>query len=258
MMNRTKVLGNPKQFAAAMLVWLVLALSFGLNIYLLFLQPVGVLSLRRLVLSIGLGVILSAGVWVFCLRCGLTFPQWWQQNVLQAGMWRAGLLLSGVLHLIYPAPPAQLFAPTLDLDVEVRPLTAQPAEFRLVSLNNGMVDVSYPDIRVNDSAEIRQGSGIHFGLVSGESARFGWSGRVWRTLTVVFSSDQPVELLFRIQNREERLRFDQPQTLERKISLPAGGWWYYGLVKAGVLLLAGVSLAVLAALLRLSPVWEDG
>lgn len=258
MMNRTKVLGNPKQIAAAMLLWLVLALSFGLNLYLWFLQPVGVLSVRRLALAGGLGVILSAVVWVLCCRRGLTFPQWWQQNVLQAGMWRAGLLLSGVLHFIYPAPPAQLFAPTLDLDVEVRPLTAQPAEFRLVSLNNGMVDVSYPDIRLDESAEIREGSGILFGLVNGESARFGWSGRVWRTLTLVFSSDQPVEVLIRIQNREERLRFDQPQALERKIGLPAGGWWYYGLVKALVLLMAGVSLAVLAALLRLSPAWEEG
>lgn len=257
-MNRTKAWGNPKQIAAAMLLWLVLALSFGLNIYLLFLQPVGVFSLRRLVLASGLGAILSAGVWVFCRRCGLTFPQWWQQNVLQAGMWRAGLLLSGVLHLIYPAPPAQLFAPTLDLEIEVSPLNTQPVEFRLVSLNNGMVDVSYPDIRLDGLAEIRQGSGIHFGLVNGESARFGWSGRVWRTLTLVFSSDQPVDLLIRYQNREERLRFDQPQTLERKIGLPAGGWWYYGLVKAFVLLVAGVSLAVLVALLRLSPAWEEG
>lgn len=255
--SRNTLFDTAGELPAGLLLGLVLALSFGLNVYLLFLQPLGVVSLRRLLLAFGLGFLLSAFIWFFLRRHHLTLRQGWQRFVLHSGMWRAGLLLAAVLHLVFPAPPAHLFALPVDFEIEIQPLSVQPGEFRLVSLNNGMVDVSYEDIRPAGAAEIRPGSGIHFALAADEAVKFKWRGRGWQTLTLVFSSDQPLQMLIRYQNREERLRFEQAQPAERKISLPVSGWWYYVLIKVGVILLAAVSLAVLAALLRHSPLWEE-
>jgi len=257
-MTQATALEHQQQRLAGMGLGGLLAVSFALNVYLLFLQPLGVLSLRRLVFAAGIGAVLSAAVWLYLRRGRQSLVDWWRRWVMQERLWRAGLLLSGIFHLIYPAPPGQLFALPVELQVEFSSLSALPAEVRLISLNNGMVDVSYKDLQLDETAEIRPGSGIHL-TVEGESpAKIRWSGRVWQVLTLIFSSDQPIEIRIRYQNREERLRFDAPPILERKITVPVGGWWYYGLVKAGILLLAAVSLAVLAALLRTSPLWEDG
>jgi hypothetical protein len=257
-MTHATALEHQQQRLAGMGLGGLLAISFALNVYLLFLQPLGVLSLRRLILAAAIGAVLSAAVWLYLRRGRQSLADWWRRWVIRERLWRAGLLLSAVIHLIYPAPPGQLLALPVELQVEFSSLSASPAGVRLVSLNNGMVDISYKDLRLDETAEIRPGSGIHL-TVEGESpAKIRWSGRVWQTLTLIFSSDQPIEILIRYQNREERLRFDAPQTIERKITLPVGRWWYYGLVKIGILLLATVSLAVLAALLRTSPLWEDG
>ncbi|MFN7035796.1 MAG: hypothetical protein ACK4SN_05465 [Bellilinea sp.] len=256
MTHSTALEQRQQKFVSAGLFGL-LAASFGLNLYLLFLQPVGILSPRRLILAAAVGLILSGAVWLIIRRGGNPPADWWRRWVVEKRMWRAGLWLSAAIHLIYPAAPAQLFAPTVALEVEIQTLTGQPAEFRLVSLNNGMVDVSYKDIQLGGSAEIRAGSGIHFALERDAPAKFSWTGRGWRHLSLVFSSDQPLEILIRYDHREERLRFDEAQPQERKISLPAGGWLYYGLVKAAVLFLGAASLAVLAGLLRNSPLWED-
>ncbi len=236
----------------------LLALSFGLNAYLLFLQPLGVLSLRRLILAAGIGAALSAAVGLLTRRGGTSLVEWWRTWVIEKRMWRVGLLLSAIIHLIYPAAPAQLFALPVDLEVAFYSLSVTPAEVRVVSLNNGMVDVSYKEMRLDEAAEIRPGSGVHFAVEGDTPVNFGWSGRGWRAMTLVFASDQPVEMLIRYHNLEERLRFEAPQSTERKISLPVGGWWYYGLVKMGIIALAAASLAVLTALLRISPLWEDG
>lgn len=236
----------------------LLALSFGLNAYLLFLQPVGVLSLRRLALAAGLGGLLSAAVWFFARRRGYFLTGWWGDFVRRSGMWRAGMLLSAVLHLIYPAPPGHLFALPVQMEVEFLPLSGQPAEVRLVSLNNGMLDVSYRDICINETGRVQPGSGIVFSLQDAESGKAAWSGRAWRNMTLVFTTDQPVQAAIVMQGREERLIFEESRTAERKMILPVGSGWYYWLVKMVIILLGGVSLAVVYALLRLSPLWEDG
>ncbi|WP_322791582.1 hypothetical protein, partial [Bellilinea sp.] len=85
-----------------------------------------------------------------------------------------------------------------------------------------------------------------------------WSGRAWRNMRLVFTTDQPVQAVIVMQGREERLTFDEGRMAERTITLPVGSWWYYGLVKMVIILLGGMSLAVVTALLRLSPLWEDG
>jgi hypothetical protein len=244
--------------AASTGLFVMLALSFGLNAYLLFLQPVGVLSLRRLALAAGIGGALSAGVWFFARRRGYSLTGWWGNFVRRSNLWRAGLLLSVVLHLIYPAPPGHLFALPVRLELEFLPLSGQPAEVRLVSLNNGMLDVSYRDIRINETGRVQPGSGIVFSLQDAESGKAAWSGRAWRNMRLVFTIDQPVQAVIVMQGREERLTFDEGRMAERTITLPVGSWWYYGLVKLAIILLGGMSLAVVTALLRLSPLWEDG
>lgn len=235
----------------------LLALSFGLNSYLLFLQPIGVLSLRRLMLAAGVGLVFSAAVGLFARRTGYSFADWWRRWIIRQRMWQAGLLLSAILYLVYPAPPAHLFALPVEMQVEFHPLSASPAEVSVVSLNNGMVDISFEDLLLDGEAEIRPGSGIHMVVEETSPAKIRWSGRVWRALTLIFNSDQPIEIRIRYQNREERLHFETPQTAERKIALPVGGWWYEGLVTLFIILLAAVSLAALTALLRISPLWEE-
>lgn len=242
--------------AASTGLFVVLALSFGLNVYLLFLQPVGVLSLRRLAMALLFGGLLSGAVWFFARSRGYSLIEWWGNFVRRRSMWRAGMLLSVVLHLIYPAPPGHLFALPVRLEVEFLPFAGQPAEVRLVSLNNGMLDVSYRDVQINETGRVQPGSGIVFSLQGAESGKAAWSGRAWRNLTLVLTTDQPVQAVIVIQGREERLNFDESGSVERKIVLPVGSWWYYWLVKLVIILLGGMSLAVVAALLRLSPLWE--
>lgn len=242
--------------AASTVLFVMLVLSFGLNAYLLFLQPLGVLSLRRLALAAAIGGALSAAVWFFARRRGYSLTEWWGDIVRRSGIWRAGLLLSAALHLIYPAPPGHLFALPVRLEVEFLPPYGQPAEVRLISLNNGMLDVSYRDIRINEMGRVQPGSGIVFSLQGGESGKAAWSGRAWQHVTLICTSDQPLQVVIVIPGGEERLTFDESGSAERTIILPIGSWWYYGLVKLATILLGGVSLAVVSALLRLSPLWE--
>jgi len=144
------------------------------------------------------------------------------------------------------------------LELGFLPLSGQPAEVRLVSLNNGMLNVSYRNIRINETGRVQPGSGIVLSLQVAESGKAAWSGRAWRNMRLVLTTDQPVQAVIVMQGREERLTFDEGRMAERTITLPVGSWWYYGLVKLVIILLGGVSLTVVTALLRLSPLWEDG
>ncbi|MEN4013157.1 MAG: hypothetical protein AB1453_08190 [Chloroflexota bacterium] len=239
-------------------IFAALWLSFALNLYLVFLQPVGVLSLRRLALAGGLGLAASIACVLLAHWRGLDLLAAFNQPERRGWIWRAGLLASAAVHLVFPAPPAQLFAPPVSLRLEFLPLGEQPARVTLVSLNNGMVDISYSDVRLAESAQIQPGSGIVFDLATGSPAWLEWQGRAWREIRWVVASDQPVEMVFINGGRSERIRLDSGQPLEKQLAMAVGGSLYYLLVKAATLLAAALSLGGLIALLRQTPLWEEG
>jgi hypothetical protein len=241
-------------WATSVLLFLALALSFALNLYFLFLQPLGVISTRRLGLAAGVGAALSVVAWTLGHKYGYSFHALWQKLVIQNGMWRAGLLLSALLYIIYPAPPNYLFALPTALQVEFQPLSSEPATVTLISLNNGMVDVSYQNIAIDQEVSLQEGTGILFSVSEGTPARLGWQGRAWQRMTLILTADQPLQLVVLNGQKEEKLTIEAGQ--EKKLVLPVSGWWYYPLVKIGVILIGALSLALLVGALRLTPLWE--
>ncbi len=239
-------------------IFVALWLSFGLNLYLVFLQPLGVLSLRRLVLAGGLGLAASAGCVLLARWRGLDLLAVFTRAGQRDWIWRAGLLASAVVHLVFPAPPGQLFALPVNLRLEMQPLGEHPAQVTLVSLNNGMVDVSYSEFRLAEGAEIRAGTGVVFDLAQGSPAWLEWQGRAWRELRWVMTSDQPVEILFENAGRSERIRLENGQALEKQLAMAVGNSLYYPLVKVLMLLAGALSLGGVIRLLRLTPLWEEG
>lgn len=242
----------------ALLVFTALWLSFGLNLYLLFFQPLGALSLRRLLLAGGLGLAATTGSVLLARWRGLDLLAVFIQGGQRGWIWRAGFLASAAVHLVFPAPPAQLFALPVNLRLEFLPLVEQPTQVVLVSLNNGMLDISYSDLRLADDAEIRAGSGILFHLAPDKPAWLEWRGRAWRELRWVMISDQPVEIVFTNAGHSERIRLETEQPVDKQLAMAIGGSLYYLLVKTAVLLVGAMSLGGLIRLLRLTPLWEEG
>lgn len=183
---------NAIQKKGVLLAWgLVLWASFTLAIYLLILQPAGSLSLRRLIISagIGLGLLIILIAWLTIRFKKVEISHLLMPGWISVKAWQIGLLLSLALFTILPAPRPHLFAVSGEVVLSLALDGRQDGQIQISWLNNGIGDVSFRELVLPENTEITP-QGLVLSLKAGETAEIGWRGRIWQRFLVMLHTDQ--------------------------------------------------------------------